>query len=66
VTFARPTTTTEDTTSRVKVCGETTMSIHSSNAGANFSYSAGWAVITGPVAGVYTFTVDTTKDLDLL
>jgi len=42
------------------------MSIHSSNAGANFSYSAGWAVITGPVAGVYTFTVDTTKDLDLL
>ena len=66
VTFSRPTTTTEDTTSRVKVCGETSMSIHSDASGANFSYTAGWAVITGPVAGVYTFTLDTTKDLSLI
>ena len=25
-----------------------------------------WAVLSGPVSGVYTITIDTTKDLDLI
>ena len=64
--FTRPTTATEDSVSPVLACGTTSYSIHSSAVGANFSYTAGWAVITGPVAGVYSLTVDTTKDLSLI
>jgi len=64
--FTRPTTATEDSVSPVLACGETSYSIHSDSNGANFAYTAGWAVITGPVAGVYSLTVDTTKDLSLI
>ncbi len=66
MTFARPMTTVETATNRVKVCGETSYSIHSDASGANFSYNAAWAVITGPVAGVYTLTFDSTVDLTLI
>jgi hypothetical protein len=66
VTFTRPLTSPETETGRFKFCGETSFSIHSDGSGSNFSYTSGWAVITGPVAGVYTLTVDTTKDLTLI
>ena len=49
------------------MCGVTSYSIHNSNAGGSFSFNAAWAVITGPTtSGVYTLTIDTTKDLTLI
>ena len=49
------------------MCGSTSYTVHSSNTGTNFSYNALWAVITGPSSsGVYTLTIDTTKDLSLI
>ena len=60
VTFVRPTTTTEDTNGVVQVCGSTSYSLHSDNTGTAFTYNANWAVITGPVSGTYTLTIDTT------
>jgi len=65
VTFVRPTTTVETSTLIDSICGETSYTIHSSNAGANFSYNAAWAVITES-AGTYTLTIDTTADLTLI
>ena len=47
------------------VCGTTTYSLHSDNAGATHSYNAGWAVITES-SGTYTLTIDTTADLSLI
>jgi len=66
VTFVRPTTTTEDTNGVVQVCGETSYSLHSDNTGTAFTYNSGWAVISGPVSGTFTLTVDTTVDLSLI
>ena len=66
VTFVRPTTTTETSAGISAVCGDTTYSLHSDNSGTNFSYNAAWAVITGPVSGTYTLTIDTTADTTLI
>jgi hypothetical protein len=65
-TFVRPTTTVETETGIEQVCGVTSYTIHNTNAGGNFSYNASWAVITGPVAGVYTMTINTNNDLSLI
>jgi len=66
-TFVRPTTTVETETGITAVCGKTSYSIHNTNAGGSFSYTATWAVISGPdSSGVYTMTIDTTKDLNLI
>ena len=40
VTFVRPTTAAEASNGIVSVCGSTSYTVHSSNAGANFSYNA--------------------------
>lgn len=66
VTFVDPITQVETDTGISAVCGSTSYSIHSANDGTNFSYNAGWAVITGPVSGTYTLTIDTTADLTLI
>ena len=64
ITFVTPTDTA--TTTYAAVCGDYTYSIHSDNTGANFSYNAAWAVITGPATNTYTLTIDTTQDLTLI
>ena len=66
VTFVRPTTVVETSTGIVSVCGETTYTLHTDTSGGNFSYTSGWAVISGPVSDTYTLTVDTTVDLSLI
>ena len=67
VTFVRPTTTAEDTNKITAVCGATTYTIHKDNQGGSFTFSAAWAVISGPAAnGQYTLTIDTTKDTNLI
>ena len=67
VTFVRPTTTVETNTGIPSVCGSSSYSIKSSNAGADFTYNSSWAVITGPSSsGVYTLTINTAVDLTLI
>jgi len=66
VKFTRPTTATEDSVSPVLACGTTSYSIHSTAIGGAYSYDVKSAVITGPVAGVYSFTVDTSQDLTMI
>lgn len=65
VTFVRPTTSVEDSTSIASVCGDTSYTIHSDNSGTAFSYISGWAVITES-SGTYTLTIDTTVDQSLI
>ena len=58
---------TENTNKISQVCGTTSYSLHSNNSGATHSYNAAWAVISAPSSqGVYTLTIDTTKDTNLI
>lgn len=66
VTFVRPTTPVEDANGIAAVCGDTSYTIHSDNSGTAFSYTASWAVITGPVSDTYTLTIDTNADDNLI
>ena len=66
VTFVRPTTAVEDSTGIASVCGDTSYTLHSDNSGTNFSYTSGWALVTGPSSNTYTLTVDTTVDSSLI
>ena len=66
VTFVRPTTSVETSTGIESVCGETTYSLTTNTSGGAFSYTSGWAVISGPVSDVYTLTIDTTVDQSLI
>jgi hypothetical protein len=67
VTFVRPTTAAEASNGVVSACGATSFSLHSNNSGGSHTYNAAWAVITGPTAaGVYTLTIDTTADTNLI
>ena len=45
------------------MCLESTIAIYSDNADTAIG---SWAALTGPVAGVYTITIDTTQDLNLI
>ena len=66
-TFVRPTTVAEDTNGIASVCGATSYTIHNDNAGGTFSYTASWAVISGPDgSGTYTMTIDTTADTSII
>lgn len=67
VTFTRPITAAENSNKISQVCGTTSYSLHSNNSGATHSYTAAWAVISAPSSqGVYTLTIDTTKDTNLI
>ena len=66
VTFTRPTTDDEDSLGIASVCGDTSYSLHSDNTGSTHSYNSNWAVISGPVSGTYTLTIDTTADQSLI
>ena len=67
VTFVRPTTAAEDTNGIAQVCGVTSYGLYADNSGTAHTHNAAWAVIGTPTnAGVYTLTIDTTADLDLI
>lgn len=70
VTFTRPTTTVETSTSIASVCGATSYSVAADNSGTAFSYASDaattWAVISGPVTDTYTLTIDTAQEDDLI
>lgn len=66
-TFVRPITEAENTNGIASVCGDTTYSIHKDNAGGSFSYTASWAIISGPdSSGVYTMTINTAADTSII
>ena len=47
------------------LCGTTSFAIFENTSDLALS-SSGWAVLSGPVNGVYTITIDTTRDLTLI
>lgn len=68
-TFTVPTNSVMDTHSDpALLCGETSFAIYKDNDGTDtiIPANAEWAVLSGPVSGTYTITVDTTKDLTLI
>lgn len=63
----RPTTAAEVTNGIAGVCGTTNYALFKTNTDTAHTYTSTWAVISAPSStGVYTLTIDTTKDLSLI
>lgn len=68
-TFTVPTNSVMDTHSDpALLCGETSFALFKDNDGTDtiVAANAEWAVLSGPVTGTYTVSIDTTKDLTLI
>ena len=64
-TFSAPTNSVMDTHSDpALLCGATSFALYSDTS--DTALSTAWAVLSGPVNGVYTITIDTTVDLTLI
>ena len=64
-TFSAPTNSVMDAHSDpALLCGATSFALYSDTS--DTALSTAWAVLSGPVSGVYTITIDTTVDLTLI
>ena len=64
-TFSDPTNSVMDTHSDpALLCGSTSYELFSDTS--DSALTSAWAVLSGPVSGVYTITIDTTVDLTLI
>ena len=64
-TFTVPTNSVMDThNDPALLCGETSFALYDDTS--DTALQSAWAVLTGPVSGVYTITIDTTVDLTLI
>ena len=64
-TFSDPTNSVMDTHSDpALLCGATSYALYSDTS--DTALSTAWAVLSGPISGVYTITIDTTVDLTLI